>query len=48
MNAMDELLKHKDKETFDQAMESLYGLTPGMPRYEAALLIWKQLLSSQR
>jgi hypothetical protein len=43
MDKMDDMLSLRDERDFKEALTEFLELTPGEPRYEAALAVWRSL-----
>ena len=47
LDAMRTLTEIGDEETFKEILNRVYGIKPGEPRYEAALIAWRSALTSK-
>jgi len=47
MDAMGILAEMQDEDKFKEALNRLYGIKPGEPRYEAALSAWRAVQASK-
>lgn len=48
MDAIGLLAELQDEDEFKEALNRLYGIKPGEPRYEAALNAWREVQASTR